>query len=80
MIDALNLLADITLDGATVTARVDVVTTSRYTAEILSATYRGRDVTAEARAQLDPMAVLRAEVERCARSLYGLPRTAEVQP
>lgn len=71
------LPARLELDGATVTARVSITSTSRETAEILSATYRGRDVTAEARAQLSAADVIRADVERCARSWYGLPRAVQ---
>ena len=77
MITHHTLPARLVLDGATVTARLSLAATSRETAEILSATYRGRDVTAEARAQLSAAEVINADVERCARSWYGLPRTVQ---
>lgn len=77
MITHYSLPARITLDGATADAWVNLVATSRETAEITSATYRGRDVTAEARRQLSAADVLRADVERCARSWYGLPRAVQ---
>ena len=71
------LPADLTIDGRRVRLMVNITATSRETAEILSATYRGRDVTAEARAQLSAADVIRADVERCARSWYGLPRAVQ---
>lgn len=77
MITHYALPARITLDGATVTARLSITATSRGTAEIVSATYRGRDVTAEARAQLSAADVIRADVERCSRAWYGLPRAVQ---
>ena len=78
MITHHTLPARLTLDGATVAAHLSLAATSRETAEILAATYRGRDVTAEARAQLFAADVLRADVERCGAAWYGLPRA--VQP
>ena len=70
------LPARLELDGATVDAWLSIAATSRETAEIVRATYRGRDVTAEARAQLSAVAVLRADVERCGRAWHGFRRIA----
>ena len=78
MITHHTLPARLMLDGTPVAdAWLSITATSRETAEILSATYRGRDVTAEARAQLSAAEVINADVERCARSWYGLPRTVQ---
>ena len=77
MITHHTLPARLVLDGTPADAWLSITATSRETAEIASATYRGRDVTAEARAQLSAADVIRADVERCARSWYGLPRTVQ---
>ena len=68
--------ARLELDGATVDAWLSIAATSRETAEIVRATYRGRDVTAEARAQFSAADVLRADVERCGAAWYGFRRVA----
>ena len=72
-----HLPASLALAGRTVPAWVTLATTSRESAEVLSATYRGADVTREAREQLDAVALLRAETERLGRAWYGLPRAVQ---
>ena len=69
-----QLPASLALAGRTVPAWVTLATTSRESAEVLSATYRGADVTREAREQLDAVALLRAETERLGRARYGIRR------
>ena len=71
-----HLPASLALAGRTVPAWVTLATTGRETAEVLSATYRGADVTTEAREQLDAAQLLRAETKRLGRARYGIRRAA----
>ena len=69
-----HLPASLAIAGRTVPAWVTLATTSRETAEVLSATCQGADVTREARVQLDAAQLLRAETERLGLARHGIGR------